>query len=81
MEKFIESLSDEQRESLKKILGDKDGDDTGSPRVDDEFKVQNREVSENKRRTEVKGKKNQWVDTGEDPVSYTHLTLPTILRV
>ena len=28
MEKFIESLSDEQRESLKKILGDKDGDDT-----------------------------------------------------
>jgi len=76
MKEFIESLDDNQKEDLKKLLGsDLPASDKEPVEVNKEFKV-NRKIKETKRRTTVKGGKNEWVDTGE----FKEITTPDVER-
>ena len=77
IEKFVESLDDEQKEALKKMLAQPlDSEEPDKTSVNKEFKVENREPPKPTRRSKVKAKKNQWVDTGE----FRDITTPEVER-
>jgi len=64
MEKFLSSLSEEQKDNLKQLLDDDAAEEEKeTPKVNEDFVV-NRSTSN--RRTQVRAGKNQWADTSGD---------------
>jgi hypothetical protein len=64
---FIKTLSEDQKQALLKALQD-DGpktQDKEQTNVRDDFTIDKNKNSKNRRREPVKGRKNEWVDTGE----------------
>lgn len=71
---FLSSLSDEQKQKLMEALMPQQTqkEDSGNKtkqsstqKVDDDFRMQKNNLN-NKRREQVRARKNEWVDTGED---------------
>jgi len=83
MEKFLKSLNEEQKAALIGLLQNEEQEvteelasDQEDQEVGENFVVKNRNMTESKGRSEVKGGKNKWVDTGE----FRDVTTPDVDR-
>lgn len=69
MNEFIKTLSKEQKEALLNALQSDDSEDTNQnnnkANVSDNFVVESKPLTNNRRREPVRARKNEWVDTGE----------------
>ena len=72
MKDFLNTLSDDQKKALMQALMSDDNVDTSNEiqetkKVTEDFRVHSiKSNNNNKRREQVKGRKNEWVDEGED---------------
>jgi hypothetical protein len=67
MNDFIKTLSKEQKQALLQALQDNapKTQDKEQENIKEDFTVDKNKNSNNRRREPVKGRKNEWVDTGE----------------